>query len=437
MMQSLQDVIQGQPASASANAQKALQLLPKHAFFIRSYAAAGIAAAHQMEGNWSQGLKVLRDALAESECPAAIRTRIWLYLCAISFMDADSSGAFYSGRHGLKISESTSFIQPRSNMQYYLGATHYLRNELAEAKNYLTEVIINHAVSEAAFVAQASGLLGLVHLAEGRAEEAGHILDSVRIDDQQMQDGFALVIRDALLVEFALRQGKIDEARRLSVGVDFDLRAPHWFQYVPQLTHVKLLLADGTEEKLKEARTRLVEMDEVMRKINRKSVRIDVLVLLALVCQALDDEEAALEKLRAALDLAEPGGWIRNFVDLGAPMAALLERLIQLQPGHNYTQKVIDTCRADASGKPTSEGVAEPTSSLSGQATDPILSAREIDILHLLADGLSNKEIASRLFIAPETVKTHLQNIYRKLDAKGGRVAALKTARTLGLVAPD
>jgi LuxR family maltose regulon positive regulatory protein len=133
-MRSLKDVIQGQPASSSANAQKALQLLPKHAFFIRSYAVAGIAAAHQMEGNWSQGVKVLRDALAKSECPAAIRTRIWLYLCAISFMDADSSGVFYSGRHGLKISESTSFIQPRSNIQYYLGATHYLRNELAEAK---------------------------------------------------------------------------------------------------------------------------------------------------------------------------------------------------------------------------------------------------------------------------------------------------------------
>ena len=52
-------------------------------------------------------------------------------------------------------------------------------------------------------------------------------------------------------------------------------------------------------------------------------------------------------------------------------------------------------------------------------------------------EGLSNKEIASRLFIAPETVKTHLQNIYRKLDAKGGRVAALQAARTLGLIALD
>ncbi|UCG08441.1 MAG: response regulator transcription factor, partial [Desulfobacterales bacterium] len=67
----------------------------------------------------------------------------------------------------------------------------------------------------------------------------------------------------------------------------------------------------------------------------------------------------------------------------------------------------------------------------------PTLSNREIDILHLLAEGLSNKEIASRLFIAPETVKTHLQNIYRKLDAKGGRVAALQAARTLGLIALD
>jgi LuxR family maltose regulon positive regulatory protein len=56
-----------------------------------------------------------------------------------------------------------------------------------------------------------------------------------------------------------------------------------------------------------------------------------------------------------------------------------------------------------------------------------------MEILTLLADGLSNKEIAARLFIATETVKTHLQNIYRKLDAKG-RMAALNAARGLGII---
>jgi hypothetical protein len=58
-------------------------------------------------------------------------------------------------------------------------------------------------------VVQASGILGFIHLAEGCSEEARHIIESVSTDSWQMQDGYALATRDALLVEFSLRQGKV------------------------------------------------------------------------------------------------------------------------------------------------------------------------------------------------------------------------------------
>ena len=64
----------------------------------------------------------------------------------------------------------------------------------------------------------------------------------------------------------------------------------------------------------------------------------------------------------------------------------------------------------------------------------PILTPRETEILIILAEGLSDKEIATELHIATETVKTHLQNIYRKLDAKG-RIGAVKAARRLSIIA--
>ena len=65
-----------------------------------------------------------------------------------------------------------------------------------------------------------------------------------------------------------------------------------------------------------------------------------------------------------------------------------------------------------------------------------MLTQRETELITLLAEGLSNKEIAAKLYIAPETVKTHLQNIYGKLNTKG-RIGAVKAARTLGLIPRD
>ena len=137
-----------------------------------------------------------------------------------------------------------------------------------------------------------------------------------------------------------------------------------------------------------------------------------------------------------ALDLAEPGGFIRNFVDLGAPMRDLLERLNQAKPEHSHLQPVLAAFKAEAQNKMPSSPVAEPGSSVSNQTPVPILSNRETEIFHLLAEGLSNKEIAAKLYISPETVKTHLQKIYRKLNAKG-RLDALNVARKLGLIQSD
>jgi LuxR family maltose regulon positive regulatory protein len=156
-------------------------------------------------------------------------------------------------------------------------------------------------------------------------------------------------------------------------------------------------------------------MNEQIGRINRKSVPIDVLVLLALVCHKVGEEAGALEKLPAALSLAEKGGWIRNFVDLGAPMIDLLERLNQAKSEHIYAQQVLAACKVEAQSNMPSDPNAEESLSLSGQAAVPILSNRETEILHFLAEGLSNKEIASVPHIPTETVKTHVQNIYRKL----------------------
>ena len=422
--------LHNQPASAWLDTGKTLELIPKCAFFFRMLVIAEMALRHQMNGDLDQGVKLLKDELKAVDLPVSIQARGWFYLCVINYLDCNTSGILLSGLKSLAIANKNRLSHTRGVSKYFIGATHYLHNELTKAKSYLLGVLEDCTVTNAIYVTQACGILGFIHLSEGCPEKAESVIQEPVDCAMEMQDNYSPEILKALRVELALRQGMVDEARRLSIGVNFDILPPSWHLFTPQLTNIKLLLADGTDRSLEDARSRLVEMDQKMHRINRKCVRIDVLALLALVCHKRNEQAAATEHLQAALDLAEAQGWIRNFVDLGRPMVDLLMFLIQHQTDRTYAQRVLKACKVEQCKKKPSEPVAPTQTRLFEQPQQNILTRREIEILELLAEGLSNKKIAARLHIAPLTVKKHLQNIYKKLNAKN-RIEALKKCRNI------
>ena len=151
--------------------------------------------------------------------------------------------------------------------------------------------------------------------------------------------------------------------------------------------------------------------------------RLRVLVLLTLVCQQHGYLDEALVLLKEALLLAAPVGFIRIFIDEGVPMRDLLSQAAARGIMPDYTRKLL--------------AAFEPVSSRSaGQTAQPLiepLSERELEVLQLVADGLSNREISERLFIALSTVKGHNRVIYEKLGVSR-RTEAVARARELGLI---
>ncbi|HJY46245.1 MAG TPA: response regulator transcription factor, partial [Propionibacteriaceae bacterium] len=145
----------------------------------------------------------------------------------------------------------------------------------------------------------------------------------------------------------------------------------------------------------------------------------------------------------AAVDEAEPEGIMRPFLDEGAPIAALLAALRtpsrnRQRPAVGPSPDYLDVLLTAFSGqKPPSPDPSVRTSAVMtgfhpGVLAEP-LSARELDVMRLLADGRSNAEIARELFVEQSTVKTHLIHLYRKLDVSR-RTQAINRARTLGLL---
>jgi len=305
-----------------------------------------------------------------------------------------------------------------------------------EAERYLAAVVDDPFAVRPQYLVQSAFALARIYTSHSRDDEASNVIESVITHVMKTNDTLALAVARAFQVELALGQRKIPEAQRLNEHAAYDPYPPVWFFYVPQFTPVKLLLAQKTSDSLEKAFALLDHIDRFVQKSNRKTIRIDVLALQALILDAQGKEPAAMERLTESLVLARPGGFIRNFVDMGPPMADLLKRLQKQSVAVNYIEKLLTAFGDDKQviePEAADHPVASPYQPLRPSApSQPLLEPlthRELDVLELLAQRLQNKEIADKLFVSPETVKAHLDNIYQKLNVSKRREAVEKAKK--------
>jgi len=205
-------------------------------------------------------------------------------------------------------------------------------------------------------------------------------------------------------------------------------RVPPSVRETERIGLVRLLMARSEHD---EALALLYQLREAAEAAGKTGKAIEVLALEAVALRAKGEKEQAVSTLAQALTLAEPEGYVRTFVDEGPPMAALLSEVLEAQqrrlltpnvPAY-YLRKLLAVLEHDDSSATTLAGV---------ELREP-LSERELEVLALLATGKSNRQIASELFVALSTVKTHIKNIYGKLDVRS-RTQAVSRARELGLL---
>jgi LuxR family maltose regulon positive regulatory protein len=153
---------------------------------------------------------------------------------------------------------------------------------------------------------------------------------------------------------------------------------------------------------------------------------LEILILRALTLDALNDPRGALSTLERALLLAEAEGYIRIFIDEGVAMLTLLRKA----HAHTIASAYVATL-LEASGEPTI--VDRSRSSLGSDSLVEPLSERELEILQMLIEGASNREIAGQLVLSVNTVKKHVFNICGKLNVQS-RTQAIAKVRTLNLL---
>jgi LuxR family maltose regulon positive regulatory protein len=242
-----------------------------------------------------------------------------------------------------------------------------------------------------------------------------------------------------------LAQGKLEAAagwvRERALDAGGEPRPAHEMDYFTLIEYVvlaRILIAQG---QLDEADKLLQLLLEAARAGDRTTRAIEILNLRALAFQARTDTPRATAALERALALAQPGGFFRTFVDEGPPMARLLERLRRKGVAVDFTNRILaalettDDRRPATDESPSASSVVHrpPAPARAPSSVVEPLSRRELEVLQLIAEGLTNAEIASRLYLSLNTIKVHTRNVYGKLGVHS-RTQAVARARALGVL---
>lgn len=421
------------PQVTMALAVHALERMPPEWYIARAQALLHLAGGYQLSGQLDRAYAVLaaaqREEAAHSPTP---RLRLMAAPCFIHWMAADLSGMLQAAQQTVNVSLAVDDQrQSLAWAHYFLAIGYYQRNELAAAELHANFVQEHRYASHHNAVVHSAIMLAEIHLARGAAAAARAALNQVR--GYVTETGSALLpLVDAFEAELAARQGDMEQARHWAMtagaSLPFGIMAYH---YAPQFAQPRVLLSINTAASRRTAAAVLERLHTFVTATHNARFTIDVLALRALCAQAEGDQLAALRTLEQALALAQPGGFIRAFVDLGTPMLELLEHLAQRRRGSEYVDQLLAAFSAGhaISGPLSSSSPQHPSSA---GMVEP-LTNRERDILALLAQRLSAKEIAQHLTITESTVNRHTANIYQKL-AVNNRRAAVMAARALGIL---
>jgi LuxR family maltose regulon positive regulatory protein len=414
--------------AAERYARRALRNLPDDDYDYRAHIYHGLGEIYRAQRRWNDALGSYLKALdLLQHRPASPITRILRVHCFGALADLEvrqgrmQKAAGYWNQAQANIEEQWGHVLlPISGWVYLrIGELHYEWNDLARARDLVSRGLERSTLGGDPQAMIAGHLImARLELAERNLEAAESHLDQARILLERASFPDWLDRLERCQVDLWVAQGRQRQA--VAWAKDAEAEIPE-LEASTRLAVPRAFVHAADAGVHTRARSLLDRAIAAADARGETGVRIEALALRSMLRGLQGDTTGALTDLERAMLAAEPEGYVRLFVDLGSPMARLL------QEARTRGVMTDDLDRLLAAFGETSHG-ARPNVLLA----EP-LSDREIEVLRLLSAGLSNREIADALSVSPETVKKHAGNIYGKLGAHG-RMEAVTTARSLSLI---
>jgi LuxR family transcriptional regulator, maltose regulon positive regulatory protein len=420
--------LRGDAPGAIEHARRALALLPEDNLDPRPFAAICLAQAYEAAGDaraseaFAEAAELGRTAGHDYVALSAMASQAHLQLAEGRLREADDvlrSALEFATERGAQL------LPAVGSVRIGMGELLYEWDDLDAAARYLAEGV-ELAGRTGDFEILMWGHIALSRVRQARGDAEGTLASAREAERVARNSGAEHAIVEAavsqarlLLARGDLTGASSEQERAAEVG-----KVRSYSRELERIGQIRLLIARNEPE---EALRLLAQLDQ---KAQAKGRTIELLVLQALALREKGEKERAVSALAQALVLAEPEGYVRTLVDEGPAMAELLSWVLQARqsrvseaprrvPAH-YLRKLLAALEREVSD-PSTPGLPEA------------LSERELEVLQLIAAGSTNRRIASELFVSVGTVKSHINNVYRKLEVHS-RTQAVARARELDLI---
>lgn len=408
-------VIQKDPEAIITQSRRALEHLDPNNVSIRSATGWTLGYAYQLQGDRAAASRAYCDVIAMGESSGDSLYTLAATITLGQIQESDNHLSRGAETYHRAVQLAGDPPHPMA-CEAFLGLArlYYQWNDLDNAKQHGQQCLELTRQVESDTFASYNLFLARLKVAHGDVSGAAAALDEAEAFVQRRDYQFRIPDITAARVSLLLRQGNIAAAAQLAQAHDLPL------------TQARVHLAQGDPPQA------LALLQAVLRQAEVKGwadVQLQGLLLQALAHQANEAPDSAQDRLAEGLALARPAGFIRLFVDEGAAMARLLYEALSREVELEFVRRLLAAFPV-ALAEP---GPTTPPQASESEMVEP-LSERELEVLQLIAQGLSNREVAERLFISLHTVKTHARNIYAKLEVSN-RTEAVARGRAFGILA--
>jgi LuxR family maltose regulon positive regulatory protein len=431
--------VSGESASALVLGHEALNLLPPENIDIRAHVKNSLGVNYYYLGAMEEADRACTEAdkLAQQAGNLYLAMVTASYRAKALVCQAQLAQAGQVLQQALDLGSTPglpiqSWMPAASVVCSSFGDLLYEWNRLEEAEQYVIEAIeLGQRLAFGSALWSAYHTLARIKLARGDQKGAGIEIEHVHRYRLTRTVPLPARLMDAEQARANLALGKLEGVKRWAASIQtIEPRSPGFIQEVEDITLARLHLFRNQPELALNMLDRLRPMAESS---GRKGHAIEILALIALGQQALGQAQEALETLQTALQIAEPEGYLRTFVDAGQPMAPMLYQVLGAGRFPDYIARLLALFPTDEVKIPVSSpGTAFDRTRATEETLIEPLSQRELEVLQLMASGASNEEIAEKLVIATTTAKKHVSNILHKLGADN-RTQAVGRGRRLGL----